>query len=210
MPPSTGRRKQIIDRAAAVVYRQGFGATTVADILVAARVGKGNFYHYFRGKEDLGLAIIDGLAQQYAGVELDSVFSAEKPPLRRLDEYVELVRTARRSNNCGDPLCTLASELGLVSPYAERIAAVMGGLLARLETAIGEIAIERKIAVDAAPVARAALAQIHGACVQYKVGGDAAAFDAALGGVRAIVTNALDAAARQRSAVSGTITAIAG
>jgi TetR/AcrR family transcriptional regulator, transcriptional repressor for nem operon len=210
MAPTSGRRKQIIDRAAAVVYRQGFGATTVADILTAARVGKGNFYHYFRGKEELGLAIIDGLANQYAGVDLEFVFSPDKAPLRRFDDYVELVRTARRSNNCGDPLCTLASELGLVTPYAERIGIVMRGLLARFEAVIAEIAIERKIALDAAPIARAVLAQIHGACVQYKVSGDSAAFEAGLGSVRAIVNNAIEAASRPRPAVPGSITAIAG
>ena len=52
------RRQHIIELAAQVVYRQGFKGTSVENVLEIAGVGKGNFYHYFRSKDELGIAII--------------------------------------------------------------------------------------------------------------------------------------------------------
>ena len=53
------RRQHIIELAADVVYRQGFKGTSVENVLEIAGVGKGNFYHYFRSKDELGVAIIN-------------------------------------------------------------------------------------------------------------------------------------------------------
>jgi len=188
------RRNQIIERAAAVVYQKGFGATTVADILVAAAVGKGNFYHYFKGKEDLGLAIIDVLSHEIGGVDLDEVFSPIKPPLQRLRDYLKAVGSARRLDCCGDPLCTLASELGATSPYADRIREAMAGLTDRLEALVGEAALEAQAAVSAHVLARGLLAQIHGLCIQYKVDRSVEALEAGLAAVPSTLTAALETA----------------
>jgi TetR/AcrR family transcriptional regulator, transcriptional repressor for nem operon len=204
------RRKQIIERAASIVYRQGFGGTTIADVLSAASVGKGNFYHYFRGKEDLGLAIIDSLAHEFAGHDLDEIFATQKPPLKRLTDYLEIVRAARHAANCGDPLCTLASELGLIRPFSEHLRTAMAAVLDRFEALVSEAALEKGVTVDAKGVARELLAQIHGLCVQYKVANERAAFDAGIAGVPALVGVAIEAAKRRRSVPTDGITALTG
>ncbi|HXW75881.1 MAG TPA: TetR/AcrR family transcriptional regulator [Candidatus Eremiobacteraceae bacterium] len=204
------RRKQIIERAASIVYRQGFGGTTIADVLSAASVGKGNFYHYFRGKEDLGLAIIDSLAREFAGHDLDEIFATQKPPLKRLTDYLEIVRSARHAANCGDPLCTLASELGLIRPFSEHLRTAMAAVLDRFEALVSEAALEKGVKVDAKAIARELLAQIHGLCVQYKVSGEAAAFDAGIGGVPALVGVAVDDAKRRRTARLDGVSSIVG
>jgi TetR/AcrR family transcriptional repressor of nem operon len=185
------RRDQIIERASAVVYRQGFGATTIADVLSAAAVGKGNFYHYFKGKEDLGLAIIDSLGRAASGTDLDEIFSTMKPPLRRLSDYLSIVSKSRRTDYSGDPLCTLASELGALPPYAEHIRAAMASLLDRIEALIAEFALETRASIDARTVSRAVIAQIHGLCIQYKVDRDVEAFDAGIAAVPALLTGAI-------------------
>jgi TetR/AcrR family transcriptional repressor of nem operon len=196
------RRKRIMDRAAGVIHRQGFGATTIADILDAAGVGKGNFYHYFEGKQDFGLAIIDGLGHEIGGVDLDEVFSTMKPPLRRLSDYLDLVSKARRTDESADPLCTLASELGATQPYADRLKTVFAGLIDRFEALIAELALETRSTVDAHLLARGLVAQIHGLCVQYKVDRDAAAFDAGIGAVTVILASAVSAGTQPSAAKS--------
>jgi TetR/AcrR family transcriptional repressor of nem operon len=197
------RRKQIIERAAGVISRQGFGATTVADILNAAGVGKGNFYHYFEGKEDFGLAIIDVLGHEISGIDLDEVFSPMKPPLRRLADYLDLLSKARLNDQSGDPLCTLASELGATPPYAERLKGAFHGLIDRFEALVAEFAMEMQVTVDAQRLARTVVAQIHGICVQFKVDRDAAAFDAGISSVPLMLGGAVGAGMQSKASKQG-------
>ena len=187
------RRKQIIERAAGVVYRQGFGATTIADILEAAGVGKGNFYHYFEGKEDFGLAIIDMLGHEVGGIDLDEIFSPMKPPLRRLSDYLEILSKARMRDQSADPLCTLASELGATQPYADRLKTAFGALIDRFEALVSEFALEVHASIDTHRMARLLISQIHGLSVQFKVDRDAAAFDAGLAAVPMLLSSAVGA-----------------
>ncbi len=195
------RRKQIIERAAGVIYRRGFGATTVADILQAATVGKGNFYHYFEGKQDFGVAIIDALARELDGADLDDVFSPLKPPMRRLEEYLQIMTRAREADASADPLCTLASELGAISPYSEHLRSAFAALIERFEALIAEIAAERGVAIDARRLARVMVAQIHGLCVQLKVDRDVVAFESGLAMVPMSIDQALASGARRPAAV---------
>jgi TetR/AcrR family transcriptional repressor of nem operon len=190
------RRRQIIERAAGVIYRRGFGATTIADILAAAGVGKGNFYHYFEGKQDFGLAIIDGFTREISGVDLDDVFSPMKPPLRRLSDYLELLTKARVLDESGDPLCTLASELGATPPYADRLKTAFAALIERFENLVAEFALEMRSKLDAHRMARLIVAQIHGLCVQFKVDRDIAAFEAGIAAVPMLLAGAVGAGAQ--------------
>lgn len=177
------RRQHIIEAAGDIVYRKGFAGTTVDDMLRAAGVGKGNFYHYFRSKDDLGLAIIDEIAKSLNGTAIDEIFSLSKPPLTRLSEYLDLVKRRRHADNCGEPLANLAAELGHVERFGERVRRAYGVLLERLESCIAEYALERGATVDARSMARLVAVKIDGACLLYKVDGDSQAFDAALDAV---------------------------
>ncbi len=51
-------RKRILDTALRLFARRGFESPTVEEIAVAARVGKGTIYNYFRTKEDILVAFI--------------------------------------------------------------------------------------------------------------------------------------------------------
>jgi TetR/AcrR family transcriptional repressor of nem operon len=199
------RRKQIIERATSVIFRQGFGATSGSDILAATGVGKGNFYHYFKGKEEFGLAIIDGLSREIGGVDFDEVFSPMKPPLRRLSDFLDAVRSVCRKNDLGEPLCTLASELGATQPYADHIRAGVTALLDRIEALVAEHAMETHLSIDAPLLARAILAQINGLSIQYKLDHNVAAFEAGMSGVPNLIApasrvGATDVSVRARDA----------
>src|SRR5574342_1415817 len=52
-------RDQILDAAARLIHLRGYHCTSLDDVLRESGVGKGNFYYYFKSKEDLGYAIID-------------------------------------------------------------------------------------------------------------------------------------------------------
>jgi TetR/AcrR family transcriptional regulator, transcriptional repressor for nem operon len=58
MPRKTDKRVRLVDAAKALIHRQGFNLTTLADIAQEADVPLGNVYYYFKTKEAIGEAVI--------------------------------------------------------------------------------------------------------------------------------------------------------
>jgi len=58
-----GKRDRLVAGARETIYRQGFEATTIADIAAASDVPVGNVYYYFKSKDELVAAAIDSYAQ---------------------------------------------------------------------------------------------------------------------------------------------------
>src|SRR5262249_56267710 len=60
--PKTGRgrasRERIVERAAGRFAERGIAATSPDQVLAAAGAGKGQFYHYFHGRDELAAAAV--------------------------------------------------------------------------------------------------------------------------------------------------------
>lgn len=52
-------RNRILDAAHRLILKKGLDRTSVGDVLEAARVRKGTFYHHFEDKQALGLAVLE-------------------------------------------------------------------------------------------------------------------------------------------------------
>jgi TetR/AcrR family transcriptional repressor of nem operon len=69
-------RERIVERAADLFAERGIAGTSVDEVLAAAGAGKGQFYHYFRGRDELAAAavgyrcaqVVAGLAQALGDV----------------------------------------------------------------------------------------------------------------------------------------------
>lgn len=59
------RRKQILDAAASVFSKKGFGSARMEDIAVKAGISKGLVYEYFKNKDELFFALYDHVSQQF-------------------------------------------------------------------------------------------------------------------------------------------------
>lgn len=59
LPPDE-RRGRILDAAQNLFFTRGWDDVTIADVLVAAEISKGGFYHHFAAKEDL----LDGVVER--------------------------------------------------------------------------------------------------------------------------------------------------
>src|SRR5687767_3464737 len=57
VPPDT--RDRILYAALKLFARKGYASTSVADILAEAGVNAGSLYHFFPGKQDVLLAVLD-------------------------------------------------------------------------------------------------------------------------------------------------------
>ena len=52
------KKERLTDAAAALIHRQGFSHTTLADIAAASNVALGSVYYYFKTKDDVAKAIL--------------------------------------------------------------------------------------------------------------------------------------------------------
>ncbi|MGH3256757.1 MAG: TetR/AcrR family transcriptional regulator [Streptosporangiaceae bacterium] len=85
---------RIVDIAAELFYRQGYDATSMQDIAVAAKINKSSLYHHIRSKEEILEAICSrAFAQLNASLD-EAESSAGEPGERVLLAFAAAVRTA--------------------------------------------------------------------------------------------------------------------
>jgi len=193
--PSTRRgrasRERIVERAAELFAERGIAATSLDEVLAAAKAGKGQLYHYFRSRDELAAAAVEyrcgqvvaGLTQALGGVS--SLTGLE----------VALARFIAGFEQMGMPGCPIGT---LAAEVADRNEA------ARLQAAAGFDAWEQLLAealermrqrgelrADTAPatLATGLLASLEGGMVLSQARKDIAslriAVEAGLGQVRA-------------------------
>jgi len=61
----TNVRQHILDTAKPIILGKGFSAVGLTELLSAAEVPKGSFYHYFKSKEAFGKALLDSYFANY-------------------------------------------------------------------------------------------------------------------------------------------------
>jgi AcrR family transcriptional regulator len=74
------RRRQILDAARTCFVRDGFHATSMQDVLREAELSAGAVYRYFKGKDEIILAIARDALSRLADVVASSTEQTEPPP----------------------------------------------------------------------------------------------------------------------------------
>jgi TetR/AcrR family transcriptional repressor of nem operon len=114
MPDSPSPRERLIEIAADLFLKQGYGATGIAQILDAADVLRGSLYHYFPTKEDLLIATLEWRKTMLWPEVIQPVFDRIDDPIERvfgiLDGYRQLLLMFEFQLGC--PIGNLALELG--------------------------------------------------------------------------------------------------
>jgi TetR/AcrR family transcriptional regulator, transcriptional repressor for nem operon len=122
-PPKQDKRQRLIAAAREVIHQQGVETTTIADIARSADVPVGNVYYYFKTKDELVAAAIDGHVADVRAL-LESLESGRSPQARLKALIRELTAQRELAARYGCPLGSLCSELdkrpdGLVSTGAQ-------------------------------------------------------------------------------------------
>src|SRR5258707_13102645 len=121
-------RDQILNAAARLIHVQGYQSTSLDDVLRESGVGKGNFYYYFKSKEDLGYAIIDRITQAFVERSLGPAFAdTDADPVTQIHGFLDRVLEAQRLRKCvgGCVMGNLASELSDVHEgFRQRLAGI--------------------------------------------------------------------------------------
>ncbi|MGM0428858.1 MAG: TetR family transcriptional regulator C-terminal domain-containing protein [Pseudomonadota bacterium] len=117
-------RQHIITIGADLISIHGFGSTGLNKILSEAQVPKGSFYHYFKSKNDFGLAVIDTYAEEYEARMNETLGNESLQPVERLRLYlscsVKDMKSCDFSKGC--LIGNLGQELASQSPiFRERL-----------------------------------------------------------------------------------------
>jgi len=93
-------RNTIIRIGTDLISRQGFNATGIDAILKDAGVPKGSFYHYFKSKEEFGLAVIEHFSERFE-YRLNTFLNDEdETPLNRIHYFLESSLARVTQNQC--------------------------------------------------------------------------------------------------------------
>jgi TetR/AcrR family transcriptional repressor of nem operon len=106
----TGKRQRLVASARELIHKQGVEKTTIADIAQAADVPVGNVYYYFKTKDELVDAAIDGHAADVRAM-LGSLAHHRTPQARLKALIRELMSQRELAADYGCPLGSLCSEL---------------------------------------------------------------------------------------------------
>lgn len=137
MSKGEATREKILETAAALIHRKGFGATSINDLLGATGLKKGSLYFHFSGKDALGLAILEKRREGFRTF-LDNSLSGATAG-EKLDNFLHAVmRTHKKTGFVGGCIFgNTALEMGdTESCFAEFIAKVFEEWVERLQTVV--------------------------------------------------------------------------
>jgi TetR/AcrR family transcriptional repressor of nem operon len=160
-------RAAILAAAFQEIYRNGFQAASLENILARTGVTKGALYHHFPDKHELGLAV---LRETVRGLTLSSWVE----PLNRPGDVIDAIQATirRRADDVsarqvelGCPLNNLAQEMSPIDPkFRKAIEGIyeewIGGIAAVLERGKSEGSVRQD--VDSRAVAAFVVATIEG------------------------------------------------
>jgi TetR/AcrR family transcriptional repressor of nem operon len=157
-------KEQLIQAARKLMLAQGYPVTSVDDIIKAAGVSKGSFYHYFDSKEELALTAMHEFLADGAALMMEGPFRDVGDPKKRAIAFLKHVESvAMRLWDHGCLLVMFSVELAGTSPRVrEETSAVLLDLIDRIG------AILRPLAKDGGgnvPMTAKAMANIYMAII---------------------------------------------
>jgi TetR/AcrR family transcriptional regulator, transcriptional repressor for nem operon len=184
-------RDQILHAASRLIHVQGYQSTSLDDVLRESGVGKGNFYYYFKSKEELGYAIIDRITRAFVERVLEPAFADdEADPIAQVHAFLDRAVEAQRQRNCvgGCAMGNLACELSDVHEgFRQRLAALFDAYRSHLAEAIrrGQRRGQVRPDVDAAGAAQFLVGGLEGAILLGKVTRDITVMERCVGELKA-------------------------
>ena len=176
-------REKILQAAARLFALKGYHDTKLEEVLAAAQVTKGAFFHHFRDREDLGFAVLEwhmGQRQQLLdAIEQEWPPAQDASPLqrvfRRLDAIQEMARR-RDSLKGGCIIGNLSTTLSdCHDGFRTRLARCFDEMAQEFRPHLEAAArpLRRAIRPDPGELARYVVTVIEGAIMQARTLGDA-------------------------------------
>jgi TetR/AcrR family transcriptional regulator, transcriptional repressor for nem operon len=191
-------RTRIVLAAMALFWEKGYQSTSVADLLQRAQLHSGSLYHFFPGKQDVLLAVLDMYRDGIEEMLLAPAWKGVADPIDRvfalLAKYREsIVRTAC---TYGCPIGSLALELHEPDPPVRaRLEANFTAWVDAIERCLIDAGPRLPAKVNRRALAIFVLTSMEGAVMLARTYRNVAPFDAAIGQLRELFARLLAEAA---------------
>lgn len=187
-------RQHILRTGREIIVRKGYSAVGLNEILTAAGVPKGSFYHYFKSKELFGEAMLQDYVDAYLA-ELDGMLGAGGTGLARLMRYWDSWLVPD-DGACAGSKCLVVKLSGEVADMSEAMREVLrqgtDRIVGRLAACVEEGLADGSVRAGPAP-AQTALALYEmwlGAALLSKLRRDPSALENAMRATRAMLGTA--------------------
>jgi len=118
-------RRRIVEAAMHLFWEKGYGSTSVADILGRAGINSGSLYHFFPGKQDVLLAVLEAYRTGIDENLLEPNWRGIDDPIDRIFRLLAGYRAALVQTECtyGCPIGSLALEIHEPDPPVRQLLA---------------------------------------------------------------------------------------
>jgi len=181
--PAPSTRDRLIQTAMQLFWEKGYGSTSVADVLHAAGVNSGSLYHFFPGKQDLLLAVLDAYRAGIDPMLLAPAWKGVDDPIERVFALLARYRLGIVQTDCvyACPIGSLALEIHEPDPPVRKaIAANFKAWTDAVETCLVAAGPRLPRTLDRRELARFVLTAMEGGVMQARTHRDPAYFDSSV------------------------------
>ena len=177
---TTDTRDRLIGSAMQLFWDKGYGSTSVADVLHHAGVNSGSLYHFFPGKQDLLLAVLDRYRVGIGAMLLEPAWKGVRDPIDKVFALLARYRQGIVDTDCryGCPIGSLALEIHEPDPPVRAaLAANFDAWTAAIEDCLDAAHPRIPDGVDRRGLATFVLTTMEGGVMQARTHRDVAYFD---------------------------------
>src|ERR1700687_1170814 len=123
MPLDT--RLRILIAAMELFSEKGYGSTSISDILSRSQANSGSLYHFFPGKQDVLVGVLELYRDGIHEMLLEPAWQGVEDPIERVFALLARYRFALLESECvyGCPIGSLALELHEPDPVVRQLLA---------------------------------------------------------------------------------------
>lgn len=181
-------RGRIIGAAMELFWLKGYGSTSIADILSRSQVNSGSLYHFFPGKQDLLIAVLEAYRDGIGPMLLEPAWAGVADPVDKVFALLAKYRSLIVETECGYgcPIGSLALELHEADPAVRRLLAEnFEGWVGAVALCLDEARARFPAGTDLRALAELALTVMEGGVMQARTHRDVGHFDRSVAQLRA-------------------------
>jgi TetR/AcrR family transcriptional repressor of nem operon len=176
-------RDRLIVTAMHLFWEKGYGSTSVADVLQVAKVNSGSLYHFFPGKQDLLLAVLEAYRGGIGEMLLAPAWKGVADPIDKIFALLARYRQSVVQTEClyGCPIGSLALEIHEPDPPVRKaLADNLNAWVDAVEQCLLEADLRLPKRPDRRELAEFVLTTMEGGVMQARTHRDVAYFDRAV------------------------------
>jgi AcrR family transcriptional regulator len=181
-------RQRIVEAAMELFWLKGFGSTSIADILSRSQVNSGSLYHFFPGKQDVLIAVLEAYRDGIHPMLMEPAWQGVGDPVEKVFALLGSYRRALVDTDCeyGCPIGSIALELHEPDLAVRKLlAANFDAWVGAVEACLRDAAHRFPRDTDFRALAELALNVMEGGVMQARTYRDVAYFDRAVAQLRA-------------------------